>query len=60
MKTLYWTDLILKAANAAHSVGDRDMNYYVHCAYGECMGYGSTDSLSLNVKAELETLGYQW
>ena len=57
---IYWTSLIIKAAEASALVGDRDMNYYVHCAYGECMGYGSTDMLSLSVKAELATLGYSF
>lgn len=38
----------------------RDMTYYVHCAYGEEMGYGSTDMLSLSVRAELEKLGFKW
>lgn len=56
----YWTSLIIKAAQASTLVGDRDMNYYVHCAYGECMGYGSADMLSLSVKEELKTLGFCW
>jgi len=56
----YWTQLIIKAAEASVLVGDRDMNYYVHCAYGECMGYVSTDMLSLSVKEELKQLGYNW
>lgn len=54
----YWTSLIIKAAQVSALAGDQDMNYYVHCAYGEVMGYGSTDMLSMSVKDELKALGY--
>lgn len=40
---------------------DRSLSWYVYDQYGKEMGFGSTDSLSLEVKAELETLGlFDW
>lgn len=36
------------------------MLHHVRCAYGESMGYGSTDMLSLSVKAELKALGFEF
>lgn len=36
------------------------MLYHVRCVYGESMGYGSANMLSMSVKAELKALGFEF
>lgn len=54
-------DILLSAAESkALDQTGKTLCYFVHCVYGEEMGYGSTDMLSLSVKGELESLGFTW
>ena len=54
-------DILLTAAESkAVDTTGKTLCYYVHCVYGEELGYGSTDILSLSVKEELESLGFSW
>lgn len=39
----------------------KSLNWYVYDSYGQSMGFGSTDMLSLSIKSELEALGlFDW
>lgn len=57
------TQIILNIA-AQRKLADkagRSLSWYVYDQYGKELGFSSTDSLSLEVRAELETLGlFDW